>query len=66
LLKELEELSSKRGESYDVIISFKGELRIRPQILWLCLEYFSSLKPKGYGLIAGFDLNSDKVKCCSN
>ena len=29
--------------------------------LWLYLKYFSSPKPNGYGLIAGFDLNSDRL-----
>jgi hypothetical protein len=29
--------------------------------LWLYLKHFSSLKPNGYGLIAGFDLNSDRL-----
>jgi hypothetical protein len=29
--------------------------------LWLYLKHFSSPKPVGYGLIAGFDLNSDRL-----
>jgi hypothetical protein len=29
--------------------------------LWLYLKYFSSPKPVGYGLVAGFDLNSDRL-----
>jgi len=29
--------------------------------LWLYLKYFSSPKLNGYGLFAGFDLNSDRL-----
>ena len=29
--------------------------------LWLYLKHFSSPKPKGYGLVAGLDLNSDRI-----
>jgi len=29
--------------------------------LWLYLKHFSSPKPVGYGLFAGFDLNSDRL-----
>ena len=29
--------------------------------LWLYLKHFSSPKPNGYGLVAGFDLNSDRL-----
>ena len=29
--------------------------------LWLYLKYFSLPKPNGYGLFAGFDLNSDRL-----
>jgi len=29
--------------------------------LWLYLKHFSAKKPIGYGLIAGFDLNSDRL-----
>ena len=29
--------------------------------LWLYLKHFSSPKPVGYGLIAGFDLNSERL-----
>jgi len=47
---------------YDVDVSFKHYPMIHLQIpLWLYLKYFSSPKPNGYGLIAGFDLNSDRL-----
>ena len=62
LLKELEELSKRKEEGYGAIVSFKHYPMIHLQIpLWLYLKYFSSPKPNGYGLIAGFDLNSDRL-----
>jgi len=62
LLKELEELSRRKEEGYGAVISFKDHPMIHLQIpLWLYLKYFSSPKPVGYGLIAGFDLNSDRL-----
>jgi predicted transposase len=62
LLKELEDLASKKVEGYGAVVSFKHYPMIHLQIpLWLYLKYFSSPKPNGYGLIAGFDLNSDRL-----
>jgi predicted transposase len=62
LLKELEDLASKREEGYGAVISFKEKPMLHLQIpLWLYLKHFSSPKPNGYGLIAGFDLNSDRL-----
>ena len=62
LLKELEDLASRKEEGYGAVISFKHYPRIHLQIpLRLYLKYFSSPKPNGYGLIAGFDLNSDRL-----
>ncbi|MEM0374075.1 MAG: hypothetical protein QXV69_06660 [Sulfolobaceae archaeon] len=62
LLKELEELVSKKEESYGAIISFKDGVKIHLQVpLWLYLKHFSSPKPTGYGLVAGLDLNSDRL-----
>ena len=62
LLKELEELSRRKEEGYGAVISFKDHPMIHLQIpLWSYLKHFSSPKPKGYGLIAGFDLNSDRL-----
>jgi predicted transposase len=62
LLKELEDLASKKEEGYGVIVSFKDHPMIHFQIpLWLYLKHFSSPKPNGYGLVAGFDLNSDRL-----
>jgi hypothetical protein len=49
-------------EGYGAVISFKHYPMIHLQIpLWLYLKHFSSPKPNGYGLIAGFDLNSDRL-----
>jgi len=62
LLSELEELSRRKEEGYGAVISFKDYPMIHLQIpLWLYLKHFSSLKPNGYGLIAGFNLNSDRL-----
>ncbi len=62
LLKELEDLSQRKEEGYGAVISFKEKPMIHLQVpLWLYLKHFSSLKPAGYGLIAGFDLNSDRL-----
>jgi predicted transposase len=62
LLKELEELSRRKEEGYGAVISFKDHPVIHLQIpLWLYLKHFSSPKPNGYGLVAGFDLNSDRL-----
>jgi len=62
LLKELEDLASRKEEGYGAVISFKDHPMIHLQVpLWLYLKHFSSPKPNGYGLIAGFDLNSDRL-----
>jgi len=62
LLSELEELSRRKEEGYGAVISFKDHPMIHLQIpLWLYLKHFSSPKPNGYGLVAGFDLNSDRL-----
>jgi predicted transposase len=62
LLKELEELSQRKEEGYGAVVSFKDYPMIHLQIpLWLYLKHFSSPKPNGYGLVAGFDLNSDRL-----
>ena len=62
LLSELEELSRRKEEGYGAVISFKHYPMIHLQIpLWLYLKHFSSPKPVGYGLFAGFDLNSDRL-----
>ena len=62
LLSELEELSRRKEEGYGAVISFKDSPMIHLQIpLWLYLKHFSSPKPNGYGLVAGFDLNSDRL-----
>jgi len=62
LLSELEELSRRKEEGYGAVVSFKHYPMIHLQIpLWLYLKHFSSPKPMGYGLFAGFDLNSDRL-----
>ncbi|QXJ34401.1 Uncharacterized protein J5U22_00947 [Saccharolobus shibatae] len=62
LFRELEELSSEREEGYGAVISFKDGVKIHLQVpLWLYLKYFSTPKMQGYGFIAGFDLNSDRL-----
>ena len=62
LLSELEELSRRKEEGYGAVVSFKDYPMIHLQVpLWLYLKHFSSPKPVGYGLIAGFDLNSDRL-----
>ncbi len=62
LLRELEELSKRKEEGYGAVISFNERPMIHLQIpLWLYLKYFSTPKLAGYGLIAGFDLNSDRL-----
>jgi len=62
LLKELEDLASRKVEGYGAVISFKDHPMIHLQVpLWLYLKHFSSPKPNGYGLVAGFDLNSDRL-----
>jgi len=62
LLSELEELSRRKEEGYGAVISFEEKPMIHLQIpLWLYLKHFSSPKPNGYSLVAGFDLNSDRL-----
>ena len=62
LLKELEDLASKKVEGYGAVISFKDHPMIHLQVpLWLYLKHFSSPKLNGYDLVAGFDLNSDRL-----
>jgi len=63
LINELIELASYKRISYGITISFrKGRSYIHVEVpLWLYLKHFSSPKPKGYGLIAGFDINSDRL-----
>ncbi|BDB98096.1 hypothetical protein SACC_11130 [Saccharolobus caldissimus] len=67
LLLELEDLSQRKDEGYGAVIFFKEKSMLHLQIpLWLYLKYFSSPKPSGYGLIAGFDLNSDRLNVVVN
>ena len=62
LLHELEELAERKEEGYGAVISFEEKPMIHLQVpLWLYLKHFSSPKPVGYGLIAGIDLNSDRL-----
>jgi len=62
LLRELIELANKRSEGYGAVISFRKHPRIHVQVpLQLYLKYFGQSKAKGHGLIAGFDINSDRL-----
>jgi len=62
LLHELEELAERKEEGYGAVVSFKHYPMIHLQVpLWLYLKHFSLPKPVGYGLVAGFDLNSDRL-----
>jgi len=62
LLRELVELADKRSEGYGAVISFRAYPRIHVQIpLQLYLKHFSQAKTVCYGLIAGFDINSDRL-----
>ena len=62
LLRELEELAGRREEGYGAVITFRDGVRLHIQVpLWLYLKHFSAPRPSGYGLVAGFDLNSDRL-----
>ena len=63
LLKELIELCKRREEGYGARITFKDKrLEIHVSIpLHLYLKRFSMLRREGYGLVAGLDLNSDRI-----
>ncbi len=62
LLKELVELADRKKEGYGVVVSFRKYPRIHVQVpLWLYLKHFSLPKTRGYGLVAGFDTNSDRL-----
>ena len=62
LLSELVELAVKGRDGYGVVVSFEERLLIHVQVpVWLYLKHFTRHKPRGYGLLAGFDLNSDRV-----
>ncbi len=62
LLRELVRLAIGREDGYGAIISFREYPRIHVQVpLYLYLKYFSIPKPRGYGLVAGFYINSDRL-----
>ena len=63
LLNELMELCRRRLEGYGARIVFKdGRMELHLSIpLYLYLKYFSYPKCKGYELVAGLDLNSDRI-----
>jgi len=63
LLRELVELSEKRVEGYGARVMFRnGRLELHLSVpLSLYLKYFSLPKRRGYGLVAGIDLNSDRI-----
>jgi len=63
LLRELVDLCEKRVEGYGARIVFRNgmvELQISVP-LSPYLKHFSTLKRWGYGLVAGLDLNSDRI-----
>ncbi len=63
LVNELIELANQKRTSYGASISFKnGKPYIHVELpLWLYLKHLLAPKPNGYGLIAGFDINSDRL-----
>jgi len=63
LLRELVELSEKRIEGYGARIVFRNRrLELHLSVpLSLYLKYFSLPKRRGYELVAGIDLNSDRI-----
>jgi len=63
LIEELIEFANSRKESYGATISFRsGRIYIHLEIpLQLYLKHFSEPKQRGYNLVAGFDVNSDRV-----
>lgn len=63
LLRELMMLCGRRGEGYGARIVFRnGRLEIHVSVpLYLYLKHFSLPRREGYGLVAGLDLNSDRV-----
>jgi len=63
LLRELVDLCEKRVEGYDARVVFKnGKLELHISVpLNLYLKHFSVSKRRGYGLVAGLDLNSDRI-----
>jgi len=63
LLRELIDLCEKRAEGYGVGIVFRsGKLELHISVpLNLYLKHFSLPKRQGCGLVAGLDLNSDRL-----
>jgi IS605 OrfB family transposase len=63
LINELIELANQRKISYGISISFRNSKSyIHVEVpLQLYLKHFSTPKLRGYRLLAGFDLNSDRV-----
>ncbi|MEM0027652.1 MAG: hypothetical protein QXT53_07865 [Ignisphaera sp.] len=63
LIEELIQLANAKRESYGASITFRnGKVYIHLEVpLWLYLKHLGTEKPRGYGLVAGFDLNSDRI-----
>jgi len=63
LLRELIDLCEKRVEGYGARIVFRNsEIELHLSVpLNLYLKHFSTPKRRGYGLVAGLDLNSDRI-----
>ena len=63
LLRELLELANQREEGYGIRIMFReGRIELHVSVpLYLYLKHFSLPKRRGYELITGLDLNSDRI-----
>ena len=63
LINKLIRLAYQKKISYGVAISFSNsEAFIHVEApIWLFLKHFSTPKQKGYELVAGFDINSDRI-----
>ena len=63
LLRELLELAYQKKEGYGARIVFReGRIELHISVpLYLYLKYFSLPKRRGYRLVAGLDLNSDRI-----
>jgi len=63
LIEELIRLANQKKESYGAVIVFRnGKIYLHLEVpLWLYLKHLGIPKLPGYGLVAGLDLNSDRI-----
>ncbi|RLE54220.1 MAG: hypothetical protein DRJ40_11455 [Thermoprotei archaeon] len=63
LLRELLELANQKKEGYGTrIVLREGRIELHVSVpLFLYLKHFSLPERRGYGLVAGLDLNSDRI-----